>query len=117
MNRRQLVYLLSFCLICVYCLCLSCAIRKSEPITGKTVDNSDPRLRKGEMLYMMYCDKCHPSGEGGLGSALNPLHVPSFIKRFQVRHGLGVMPYFKQGQITKEDLHDITHYMKALKHL
>lgn len=95
----------------------SCAIRKSEPITGKVVDTKDIHMRNGEVLYMTYCDKCHPSGEGGLGPALNPLHVPSFVKRFQIKHGLGVMPYFKEDQLSKEDLHDITSYMKALQHL
>ena len=95
----------------------SCAIRKSEPISGKVVDTKDIHMRSGEVLYMTYCDKCHPSGEGGLGPALNSLTVPAFVKRFQIRHGLGVMPYFKQDQLGKEDLRDITDYMKALKHL
>jgi len=96
----------------------SCAIRKSEPITGKVVDTqNDIHMRAGEVLYMTYCYKCHPMGEGGLGSALNPLNVPRFVKRFQVRHGLGVMPYFKKDQISKQDLHDITAYMGALKKL
>jgi mono/diheme cytochrome c family protein len=96
---------------------VSCKIRHSEPLTGKVVETSDIHMRNGEVLYMTYCDKCHPSGEGGLGPALNPLNVPSFVKRFQIRHGLGVMPYFKQDQLGKEDLHDITSYMKALKRL
>ena len=96
----------------------SCAIRKSEPISGKVVDRGDKDVKNGELLYMAYCQKCHPSGEGGLGPALNSLAVvPGFVKRFQVRHGLGVMPYFKKDQISKADLHDITDYMKALKGL
>jgi mono/diheme cytochrome c family protein len=95
----------------------SCKIRHSEPLTGKVVDTKDIHMRNGEVLYMTYCDKCHPSGEGGLGPALNTLNVPGFVKRFQMRHGLGVMPYFKQDQLSKEDLHDITHYMGALKKL
>ncbi|HRO42114.1 MAG TPA: cytochrome c [Flavipsychrobacter sp.] len=96
----------------------SCAIRKSEPLTGKVVDTkNDIHLRQGEVLYMTYCYKCHPMGEGGLGPALNSLNVPMFVKRFQVRHGLGVMPYFKKDQISKKDLHDITAYMSALKKL
>ena len=96
----------------------SCAIRKSEPMTGKTVNTkNDLHLRAGEVLYMTYCHKCHPMGEGGLGPALNSLNVPQFVKRFQVRHGLGVMPYFKRDQISKQDLHDISAYMSALKKL
>lgn len=96
----------------------SCAIRKSEPMTGKTVNTkNDLHLRAGEVLYMTYCHKCHPIGEGGLGPALNSSNVPQFVKRFQVRHGLGVMPYFKKDQISKQDLHDISAYMSALKKL
>ena len=95
----------------------ACAIRKSEPLTGKVVDAQDIHMRSGQVLYMNYCYKCHPMGEGGLGPALNSLNVPSFVKRFQVRHGLGVMPYFKKDQISREDLRDITAYMSALKKL
>jgi mono/diheme cytochrome c family protein len=95
----------------------SCSIRKSEPITGHVVNTSDVHVKNGEVLYMTYCHKCHPMGEGGLGPALNTLNVPKFVKRFQVRHGLGVMPYFKKDQISKQDLHDITDYMHALKKL
>jgi len=96
----------------------SCAIRKSEPITGKVVNTKDDiHLRTGEVLYMTYCYKCHPMGEGGLGPALNSLTLPKFAKRFQVRHGLGVMPYFKKDQISKKDLRAITDYMGALKKL
>lgn len=92
----------------------ACSIRKSEPVTGKVVGEN---VRNGEALFMRYCQKCHPQGEGGLGPALNTLNVPKFVKRFQVRHGLGVMPYFKKDQISKKDLHDITAYMGALKKL
>ena len=95
----------------------SCVIRKSEPITGKVVDTNNPHVRNGQLIYMTYCQKCHPMGEGGLGPALNSIQVPSFVTRFQVRHGLGVMPYFKKDQISKEGLHDVTAYMSALKKL
>lgn len=104
-------------LVAALMLTSSCAIRKSEPITGKVVDVKETKVRNGEVLYMAHCHKCHPSGEGGLGPALNTLNLPRFVKRFQVRHGLGVMPYFKRDQITKEDLHDISAYMSALKKL
>jgi mono/diheme cytochrome c family protein len=96
---------------------VSCSIRHSEPITGKVVNTEDIRIKNGEVLYMTYCQKCHPMGEGGLGPAVNTMNVPRFVKRFQARHGLGVMPYFKKDQISKKDLHDISHYMGALKKL
>lgn len=116
-GKRRLLYVSVATVICVFALS-ACAIRKSEPITGKVVETKDNiKVHDGEVLYMTYCYKCHPMGEGGLGPALNPLNVPSFVKRFQVRHGLGVMPYFKKDQISKEDLHDITAYLSALKKL
>lgn len=96
---------------------VACSIRKSEPITGKVVDVSNPNIKNGETLYMNFCHKCHPMGEGGLGPAVNTMNVPKFVKRFQVRHGLGVMPYFKKDQITRQDLRDISGYMSALKKL
>lgn len=95
----------------------SCAIHKSEPFTGKVVDTSDPDIRNGEIVYMAACQKCHPSGEGGLGPALNPNPAPQFVYRFQVRHGLGVMPSFKKDEISVSDLRDMSAYLKALKKL
>ncbi len=47
--------------------------------------------------------KCHPGGEAGLGPALNWNPAPGFIKKFQVRHGLGVMPSFKSNEISKAE--------------
>ena len=94
----------------------SCVARKSEPITGETFVASNENEANGERVYMIHCQKCHPAGEAGLGPAINSNPAPAFIKRFQVRHGLGVMPSFKKGEISKEDLHAITAYLKAWKH-
>ena len=94
----------------------SCAMRKSEPVNGKTFIPANEAVANGERVYMMYCQKCHPGGEGGLGPAINSSPAPGFIRRFQVRHGLGVMPSFKKDEISKKDLHDITAYLRAWKH-
>jgi mono/diheme cytochrome c family protein len=93
----------------------SCSSRKSEPITDKKFDNKSDRVVNGERVYMMRCQKCHPSGEAGVGPALNSNPAPSFLKRFQVRHGLGVMPSFSTKEISRGDLHDITAYLKSWK--
>jgi len=97
-------------------LVTECGIRKSEPVTGKVFVPANEQVAHGEQLYMMYCQKCHPAGEGGVGLAINPVPVPQFVKRFQVRHGLGVMPSFKKDEISEPDLKDISKYMKAWKH-
>jgi mono/diheme cytochrome c family protein len=94
---------------------ISCASRRSEPIQQKSFLISDQEVLKGEKIYMMNCQKCHPAGEAGLGPALNPNPAPQFLKRFQMRHGLGVMPSFKQEELSASDLKAISKYLKAWK--
>ncbi len=94
----------------------SCALRKSEPIVGKTFTAKNMQVQHGQELYMKHCQKCHPGGEGGLGPALNSTPAPGFLKKLQVRAGLGTMPSFNHHEIAKEDLKDIGRYLKALKH-
>jgi mono/diheme cytochrome c family protein len=93
-----------------------CALRRSEPIVGKTFTPKNMQIQHGEELYMRNCQKCHPGGEGGLGPALNPNPAPAFVKKLQVRVGLGVMPSFNHQEIAKEDLKDIAKYIKARRH-
>lgn len=94
----------------------ACVMRKSEPIKQKAFQPETQRIANGERVYMAHCQKCHPGGEAGLGPAINSNPAPQFIKRFQMRHGLGVMPPFKKDEISKKDLHDISRYLKAWKH-
>lgn len=94
---------------------ISCVARKSEPVKQKLFIPSNERVAKGEMVFMAHCQKCHPGGEGGLGPAINANPAPQFIKRFQMRHGLGVMPSFKKDEISKMDLHDVSTFLKAWK--
>jgi mono/diheme cytochrome c family protein len=91
-----------------------CASRRSEPLQGPFVAKNESELN-GQKKFMLYCDKCHPGGGIGLGPALNSNPAPRFIKAFQVRHGLGVMPSFKKDEISENDLKDITDYLKAMK--
>ena len=112
--KKSNVYHL-FVVIFLLIVVISCSIRRGEPIRG-AMNITDSRIKNGEEKFMMYCQKCHPGGEGGLGPALNTNPAPRFIKRFQVRHGLGVMPSFKKEEISDQDVKDIAKYMKALKH-
>jgi len=107
-----------FCYIAVICLllCSQCALRKSEPLKAKAFAPGNKKVQLGEMVFMAHCNKCHPGGEAGLGPALNSNPAPQFIKRFQMRHGLGVMPSFKANEISSEDLHAISRYLHAWKH-
>jgi len=108
--KRPLFILCLTCESLVLLCSFSCSLRKSEPITGKTVNRFAQRTARGEKIFMMYCYKCHPGGEAGLGPAV--FYKPGFMKRFQVRHGMGVMPAFKASQISRDDLRDIVFYLK-----
>ncbi len=95
---------------------VSCQSRYSEPIKGSNFLANNDQIMNGESIFMANCQKCHPGGgEGGLGPAINANPAPAFIKRFQMRHGLGTMPSFKKNEISKQDLHDITEYLKFWK--
>ena len=76
---------------------------------------SNAEITNGEKVFMANCQKCHPGGEAGLGPALNSNPAPQFVKRFQMRHGLGVMPAFSKKEISKGDLRDISSYLKDWK--
>ena len=92
---------------------MNCSSRVSEPVKQEVFDPRNASVQNGEGVFMQYCQKCHPAGEAGLGPAINP--APQFVKRFQVRHGLGVMPAFSKEIISKDDLRDLLAYLKAWK--
>lgn len=92
----------------------ACSVRRSVPIEGP-LPLEDPQVVSGQVLFMSNCQKCHPMGESGLGLAINSNPAPKFVKRFQVRHGLGVMPSFTKSEISNDELDDILSYLKALR--
>ncbi len=93
----------------------SCAIRKSEALMQRDFTPKNEHVSNGEKVYMANCEKCHPGGESGLGPTLVGNPAPQLAYRFQMRHGIGVMPSFKKDEISKSDLHDISKYLRALK--
>ena len=103
-----------FVIIFSWCIA-SCAMRRSEPLKGPFIPIT-AEVARGQVLYDLHCNKCHPGGEGGLGPDINWNPAPAFVKKFQVRHGLGVMPSFKSNEISKDELKAIGKYLKALKH-
>ena len=70
-------------------------------------------VQEGQKLYMQYCQRCHPDGEAGLGPSI--FYLPSFARKFQVRHGLGVMPEFDEKVISDKELDQLMAYLKALE--
>ena len=113
--KRTIKTTIAIIIFCSAFAIYSCSKRLSDPLKG-TFISANNTIARGEQLYDIHCDKCHPGGEGGLGPDVNWNPAPNFIKRFQVRHGLGVMPSFKKDEISKDDLHAISKYMKAIKH-
>lgn len=99
----------------VLILIMSCVSRKAEVIKGKSFVTANEHIANGERVFMAHCQKCHPGGEAGLGPAINSNPAPQFIKRLQMRHGIGVMPSFKKNEISRNDLRDVSKYLRAWK--
>ena len=67
--------------------------------------------RRGEVVFMHRCHKCHPGGEAGLGPAINGKPLPGFLMHFQIRAGLGVMPAFDDDLINGAELDELLAYL------
>ena len=87
--------------------------RRSEPIKGAAT--LDSRAERGRIVFMGYCHRCHPGGEGGLAPGINDKPVPNFVKKFQVRHGLGKMPSFSDEVISDADLDALIEYLSVMQ--
>lgn len=85
--------------------------RYKYPFQAQIPDTPD--IVEGHRLFDLHCNKCHPEGEAGLGPSIYAL--PSVEKKYQVRHGIGVMPIFMECEISDEQLTKIILYLKALK--
>jgi mono/diheme cytochrome c family protein len=87
--------------------------RRSEPILGGLLPMT-PRVEQGRVVFTRFCHHCHPGGEAGLAPAINDKPLP-FLKRFQVRHGLGAMPAFSRDVISDEELAALVEYLGVLR--
>jgi mono/diheme cytochrome c family protein len=67
---------------------------------------------RGQTVFMQRCSRCHPGGMAGLGPAVVNKPLPGFLIKFQVRHGLGVMPSFDKKSISDEDLKNLISWIK-----
>ena len=93
---------------------LACgAARRREPLAAPVLLNE--QAERGRVVFMTNCHQCHPGGEAGLGPALNDKPFPEFLKKFQVRRGLGTMPSFSEQQISDEQLEELMEYLKAVR--
>ena len=88
--------------------------RRGEPIAGQFVA-SEPAQSRGQIVFMQHCYKCHPGGEAGLGPSLNDKPLPKPVRKFQVRHALGVMPSFDQTRLSDKELEDLAAFLAVLR--
>ena len=100
-------------LVAIGIICAACATARRRPPLGPAPALTG-QAGTGQVAFMEKCNRCHPGGEAGLGPALNDKPFPDFLKRFQVRHGLGVMPHFSKEELSDPDLDAILDYLKAL---
>jgi mono/diheme cytochrome c family protein len=103
-------------LIVVICAAVltACSARRGEALRGPLTGLSQ-EAQRGQIAFMNTCHKCHPLGEGGLAPAINDKPFPDFLKRFQVRHGLGVMPAFDKQELPEDQLRDILAFIRAMR--
>jgi mono/diheme cytochrome c family protein len=92
---------------------LACGTARRRPPLGPAPALSE-QAATGQVAFMEKCNRCHPGGEAGLGPALNDKPLPDFLKRFQVRKGLGTMPHFSHEELSDAQLDAILEYLKAL---
>ena len=87
--------------------------RRSEPLVGA------PQLtgnqRRGEKVFMEYCNQCHPGGDAGLALAINNKPLPGAAIKLQVRKGVGQMPGFGSDVIPDADLESVVSYLAAIR--
>ena len=107
------VYGLFVAIVAIVASSACASARRRPPLAAPPSLNE--QAATGQVVFMEKCNRCHPGGEAGLGPALTDKPFPDFLKRFQVRHGLGVMPAFDKSEMTDEQLSDVLAYIRALR--
>lgn len=92
----------------------SCSGPKKAP-SAEPENMPTAQLEEGRILFNQYCQQCHPGGMGGLGPAIIDKPLPKFLMRFQIRHGLGVMPDFDEDVISDSQVKNIARYLVYLR--
>ena len=114
MRARVRFVIASIALIAICIASAACgSARRREPL--RVMPALDSEAARGQIVFMNHCHQCHPGGEAGLGPAINDKPFPEFLKKFQVRHGLGAMPSFSENKIPDQDLEALMEYLSALR--
>jgi mono/diheme cytochrome c family protein len=92
----------------------SCSAPKTAPY-AEPVTMPTEQLEHGRVLFNNKCATCHPEGMSGLGPAIVNKPLPKFFIRFQVRHGLGAMPAFKEDALSDQQVKAIAEYVVYMR--
>ena len=92
---------------------IGCSAPGAQQTTLKPVQLSTEEERHGQVLFAKYCHSCHPDGAAGLGPSITAMPAPNFLKRTQVRAGMGEMPAFHDDKISDEELDAIIAFLET----
>ncbi|HUQ07907.1 MAG TPA: cytochrome c [Kofleriaceae bacterium] len=92
-----------------------CGSKRRGELVGRPITPDTLAEKRGERLFYKYCSSCHPSGEAGLGPALNNKPLPEFAVRTQIRQGVGAMPAFHDDRLTDAQVEEIASFVSELR--
>ncbi len=92
----------------------SCSTPKVMP-KAEVVEMPTDDLREGRNLFNSHCSSCHPAGKAGLAPGIIDKPLPEFLIRFQIRHGVGVMPAFDEEVLSDQEVEKIAEYLVYLR--
>lgn len=72
-------------------------------------------LEAGRITFNNKCASCHPGGRAGVGPSIINKPLPKFLVRWQIRHGLGVMPAFGEEVLSDEEVREVAEYVTHLR--
>ena len=100
-----------FTYLCV--LFIACSAPRTRP-AAEVVTFEDAALAEGRVLFDKHCNTCHPGGMAAVGPAIINKPLPKFAVRYQIRHGLGTMPAFRD-ILNDQEVRHIADYIGYLK--
>lgn len=89
----------------------ACVGPRAERQTLDPIQLATAQQKEGQILFMRFCHSCHPDGAAGLGPSIIGMRAPDFLRRAQVRTGLGDMPAFHEDLIRDHELDAIIAYL------
>jgi mono/diheme cytochrome c family protein len=97
--------------VALVALATACGATRLGETAAAGVPAMTERARRGEVVFMQRCHKCHPDGEAGLGPAINGKPLPGWLLRIQIRQGLGAMPAFGDDLIGDAQMEELLEYL------